>query len=178
MKRKVSILIADKYLKRKLELILSDDVILTGESDADIIFAEEDIPSTAGYVVTVGRGDGYMLRVPFSDEDALAVLPNEGGERRGITLIGSRVFLGDNEIRFTELERCLFMKLYEAGGEFVSRDELFSVFAEGSSESMLNVYIHYLREKLERGGVRVIISSRKHGYKIDEKFFLQEVCDA
>jgi DNA-binding response OmpR family regulator len=113
-----------------------------------------------------------MLRVPFSDDDVQAVLPSEKREGYGVSVTSEQVFLGEKEIRLSELERALFMKLYESRGDFVSRDELFSVFTEGSSESMLNVYIHYLREKLERDGVRVIISSRKHGYKIDEKFFL------
>ena len=35
----------------------------------------------------------------------------------------------------------------------------------------MNVYVHYLREKLEYNGEKVIISSRKNGYKIDERFF-------
>lgn len=172
MKHKVCILISDAYLKRKLELILSDNAIFTDENNADVIFSEKSIPSPTALSVTVGRGEGYMLRVPFSDDDVQAVLPSEKREGYGVSVTSEQVFLGEKEIRLSELERALFMKLYESRGDFVSRDELFSVFAEGSSESMLNVYIHYLREKLERDGVRVIISSRKHGYKIDEKFFL------
>jgi DNA-binding response OmpR family regulator len=34
---------------------------------------------------------------------------------------------------------------------------------------VLNVYVHYLREKLE-DGKKIIISSRKLGYKIDERY--------
>ena len=40
----------------------------------------------------------------------------------------------------------------------------------GADEGVLNVYVHYLREKLERGGEKIIISSRGLGYKIDEKY--------
>ena len=38
------------------------------------------------------------------------------------------------------------------------------------------MYVHYLREKLERGE-KIIISSRNHGYKIDAKY-LSEVENA
>ena len=102
----------------------------------------------------------------------LSLLPREITPSIGITVAGERIFIGERELKLTDLEEALFMKLYSARGEFVCRAELFSVFADGSSESMRNVYIHYLREKLERDGARVIISSRKHGYKIDEKYFI------
>lgn len=170
MKYRVGLVISDTYLKRKLELILLDKVVFTDIKEADIIFADRDVESGTARVFTVGRGADYALRVPFSDGEVFSLLPNEK-TTSGISVIGERIFLGDEEIKLTGLELLLFMKLYRARGEFVDRKELFSVFAEGSSESMLNVYVHYLREKLERDGTRVIFSSRKHGYKIDEKFF-------
>ena len=172
MKYKVSILVSDSYLKRKLELILSDIAIFSDVESADVVFTSEKNASTRA--VTVGRGEEYMLKTPFSDGDVLATLPKVGDTGRGLAVVDTRVILGEREIKFSELEKNLFMKLYDARGQFVSREELFSVFAEGASESMLNVYIHYLREKLEGDGVRVIISSRKNGYKIDEKFFARE----
>ena len=171
MKRKVCILVADAYLRRKLELIFSDVAIFTSENEADTVFTDVSAPTPSARRISVGRGEGYTLRIPFSDEDALSFLPTKSDEGRIISVIDGRIFLGADEIRLTELEGALFMKLYRAGGEFVSREELFSVFADGASAGMLNVYVHYLREKLERDGVRVIISSRKLGYKIDEKFF-------
>ena len=172
MKYRICILASDNYLKRKLELILSEHAIYTNPSDADIIFADSHLSVGRARLITVGRGIGHTLQIPFSDTDVLNLLPSDENVRSGIAVIGGRILLGERDIKLTELERSLFMKLYDAKGEFVSRDELFSVFADGSSESMLNVYIHYLREKLEGDGTRVIISSRKHGYKIDEKFFL------
>ena len=39
-----------------------------------------------------------------------------------------------------------------------------------ADEKTVNVYIHYLREKLESGGEKIIISSRNMGYKIDSKY--------
>ena len=35
---------------------------------------------------------------------------------------------------------------------------------------MINVYIHYLREKLELCGEKIIIASREAGYRIDKRF--------
>ncbi|MBQ7356952.1 MAG: helix-turn-helix domain-containing protein [Clostridia bacterium] len=178
MKHRAALRLDNAYLKRKLELILSGKVIFTELKDADIVFTDGNIPKGSARTVTVGRGSDFTLRVPFSDEVALSLLPREITPTIGITVVGERIFIGEREIKLTELEEALFMKLYSARGEFVCRAELFSVFAEGSSESMLNVYIHYLREKLESDGSRVIISSRKHGYKIDEKYFEGGVADA
>ena len=45
-----------------------------------------------------------------------------------------------------------------------------TVWGDGADGGVLNVYIHYLREKLEAGGEKIILSSRKQGYKIVEKY--------
>ena len=53
-----------------------------------------------------------------------------------------------------------------------------SLTSEGGDDAdggILNVYVHYLREKLEKRGEKIIISSRKSGYKIDEKYLKGEV---
>jgi DNA-binding response OmpR family regulator len=61
--------------------------------------------------------------------------------------------------------------LIEASGDFISREELIRrVWGEGADGGVLNVYVHYLREKLEKQGEKIIISSRKNGYKIDGKY--------
>lgn len=169
MKYKVHLDIKDAYLKRKLELILRERQELCDRDGADIIFTD-DINIKDERAHLVGRDDTCKLKVPFSDDEVLKLLPERGAGAH-ITAFSGKVFFGEREIKLTELERLLFMKLYERRGGFVSREELFSVFAEGASESMLNVYIHYLREKLELDGEKVILSSRKLGYRINEKFF-------
>ena len=51
------------------------------------------------------------------------------------------------------------------------REEILSTVWGGEADSgVINVYIHYLREKLEVCGEKIILSSRKCGYKIDEKY--------
>ena len=82
----------------------------------------------------------------------------------------SAVILRGRKIKLTETELRTFKLLFDAEG-FVEREKILrTVFGEGTSESAVNVYIHYLREKLEADGERIIISSRKYGYKIDEKW--------
>ena len=74
-------------------------------------------------------------------------------------------------IRLTDAEFALLSTLFCAGGEFVSREKLIhGVFGDSTTDGILNVYIHYLREKIEINGEKIIISSRKFGYKLDQKF--------
>jgi DNA-binding response OmpR family regulator len=47
----------------------------------------------------------------------------------------------------------------------VSREALKrAAFVNGGDDRMLNLYIHYLREKLEQDGIRRIFASRGKGY--------------
>jgi len=95
------------------------------------------------------------------------------GSRARLTLDkASRLATLDREdIKLTEVEARLLDCLLSAGGEYVDRATLTSsVWGEGANEGVLNVYIHYLREKLEARGEKIILSSRKLGYKIDAKY--------
>jgi DNA-binding response OmpR family regulator len=75
------------------------------------------------------------------------------------------------ETKLTEAEFALLEVLVECGGEFIKREELLSrVWGDNADPGVVTVYIHYLREKLEKNGEKVIISSRKNGYKISERF--------
>ncbi len=75
------------------------------------------------------------------------------------------------EIRLTEVEFSLLCALVGAKGQFLGREALrAAVWGTEGTDGLLSVYIHYLREKLERGGEKVILSSRKAGYAIAQKF--------
>ena len=77
----------------------------------------------------------------------------------------------DRKIRLTEVEYSLLSALWEAKGAFIRREDLrAAVWGAEGTDSLLNVYVHYLREKLEGGGEKVILSSRKEGYALAEKF--------
>lgn len=65
----------------------------------------------------------------------------------------------------TPTERRLLVCLQAAEGAPVSREALMrAVWGETGSEEKLNLYIHYLRKKLEKDGVRRIFSARGKGY--------------
>ena len=84
--------------------------------------------------------------------------------------------MGEKKISLTEVEGKLLVELLKAE-EFVSRNSLLkSVWGANNDSGVINVYIHYLREKLEKSGEKIIISSRKYGYKISEKYKGQTIC--
>lgn len=83
---------------------------------------------------------------------------------------GRAVLLYGERIRLTEVELLLLKTLFEAKGEFLGREVLMkAVWGDEGTNSLLNVYIHYLREKLERGGEKIILSSRGGGYALTKK---------
>ena len=77
----------------------------------------------------------------------------------------------NEHIRLTEVEFALLSALIDANGSFLSRKALrAAVWGEEGTDGLLSVYIHYLREKLEHDGEKVILSSRKEGYALAKKF--------
>ena len=97
-----------------------------------------------------------------SDSPACALLP----KRRSVMLEGE-------EIRLTELEYSLFELIVNAGEDCVSREEILERVWGGEADAgIVNVYVHYLREKLERHGDKLIKSYRGRGYTLSEKYRL------
>ncbi len=184
MKKTVSVFSGDKYLTRKIYLILSADhdvaccdVFAPAKEEllADIlIWSTDDAPlpdGVASYAVTLGEGGD--LHLPFTEEMLFAAIEQKSGGKGGAPLVlGEKcAHLYEKTLRFTDVEFSLLSALVAAGGEFVSREELIAtVWGEGTTAGILNVYVHYLREKLEFRGEKIIISSRKWGYKIDKKY--------
>ena len=159
----------NRYLWQKLRLMLpKDEVALVGGGalppydkllwDGDS--ATEKAPNGAIVISNFGA-----LAPTFSKEELLLAL---GGEERLSLNKETRLATIDGKaVKLTELEAALLSELLEAGGEYVSRAELLErVFGGGGSDGLINVYIHYLREKLETGSERFIFSSRKEGYKL------------
>ena len=138
-------------------------------------------PPDEHYDVAVCEGEcgakmqGRVIRIEprFSLEElkvSLATLAEGEEDSLAISEKESTVILKGKKIKLTETELRALRILFDSEG-FVEREKILrSVFGESASESAVNVYIHYLREKLESGGERVIISSRQNGYKIDEKW--------
>ena len=173
MKRRVGVVCESDFLFQKIYLILKPHTTVLRGDDGDICLWDlrmGDAPSGARSYVTLGRGGD--IPIPFDDESLLSVLDgNSGAPLR----LGDRcAILRGREIRLTDVEFNTLSVLFTAGGSFVSRDEIVgAVWGDGVDGGVLNVYIHYLREKLEGEGEKIIISSRKLGYKIDEKYLLE-----
>jgi DNA-binding response OmpR family regulator len=82
------------------------------------------------------------------------------------------VRLFGKHFQLTELEFSLLHTLAMAKGEFLTREALLrAVWGEEGTNSLLSVYIHYLREKLERDGEKIILSSRGGGYALTKKLW-------
>ena len=173
MKRKIGVITSDDYLYQKIYLMLLDNPALSavrGAVGADFILrergqdAESPLPA---YIMS--REGGADLKIPFTEEELLALFSDAKDSPEMI--LGDRVvFLHDKEIKLTEVEFSLLSLLYSRR-DYVSREELIrSIWGEGADGGVLNVYVHYLREKLEFEGEKIILSSRKQGYRIDEKY--------
>lgn len=120
--------------------------------------------------LTLGK-TGADITVPFPLGTVSSLLSEKGDKELLVDPKTRSAILHGAAIKLTDVEFSLFSYLYERGGEYVSRAELLSsVWKNECDGGILNVYIHYLREKLEEGGEKIILSSRKFGYSIDKRF--------
>lgn len=78
----------------------------------------------------------------------------------------NRISHADTDISLTEKEYALYSILKEAKGKPVSREALCEALWGKSDDNSLNLYIHYLRQKLEADGTKAIRSHRGKGYSI------------
>ena len=182
--KKIGVFTDNEYLfqKIKLELLSLAEVILLseddGSKDCDIVLCDADNPryeKKTGLKMKRENGD---ISLPFRIGALLSLL--NGKKEAYITLSAEEkaVKIGTEKIKLTELEYALFELLYSKKGAFVSREEILDAVWNGRADKgIINVYVHYLREKLERGGEKIILSSRNYGYKISEKYFEEDsVC--
>ena len=176
--KKITVRTSDRFLFQKIRLALLEKAEVTlNDTDAALEIVDIDsgfTPSEGG--VTVSRISHADLRIPFTVKELLKVALGSGpilslkGEERCAVLRGE-------PIKLTEVEYALFRALYNRDGEYASREEILSeVWDENADTGVINVYIHYLREKLERGGEKIINSSRKMGYRIDKKYLGGDEC--
>lgn len=168
------------------------DVILCDArgSRKPFVIAEGEAPDLSLY--ESGRVAAELFRHPYIDNEILIVwredargdeLPYPFTRRELEDAIRGRnekirLYLEDSRtarldgrvICLTELEARLLALLISRCGEYIRKEEILSeIWGEGQSLGIVNVYIHYLREKLEVGE-KILLSSRKLGYKIDERY--------
>lgn len=174
--KKLMILTHDKYLYRKIELMLRGEYEATAEEYdglVELVIRESDIDPAVRYSRCVVLGDDLPL--PFSREMLTSAICDTPKSESSLLESGEKcAYLRGERVSLTDVEMALFTVLFEAAGEFVSREELIRrVWGESADGGVLNVYVHYLREKLEKQGEKIIISSRKNGYKIDGKYLTE-----
>ena len=102
-------------------------------------------------------------------EAMLMVPPEERKERiLGIDRLRRAAIVDGVEISLTDCEFRLFAALLEARGEALSNETLISAVwgDEPRGASLLPVYIHYLRKKLEGNRRKLIFAHRGGGYSI------------
>lgn len=112
---------------------------------------------------------GGLLR-PFSPKELFLALTCDGASAKGDdgqTIQDGRVIsFGGRYIRLTEREFELYSLLREANGASVPRSEICRRIWNCDDTESLNIYIHYLRKKLEANGTKVIKSHRGKGYSL------------
>lgn len=185
---RVAVITRDRFLYQKIKLTLLGEAEVELEPSlasaggydvylADIRDGAADSTATQGGTVFT-LGDGGDLALPFAYDSLFALLDGGDDGAPELTLGAKCAFLRGERISLTEVEHALLSVLYEAGGEYVCREELLErVWGDGTDAGVVNVYVYYLRQKLERGE-KIINTSRKLGYKIDEKYLGRRRGDA
>lgn len=175
---RVSVITHDKYLFRLAQIRLGSnaEAIMKFESNADFIIYDCDsglkLPETSIPVIKVSRNknDGTVsLPLPFSFFDELL---SKKKEKPALSLSadGRRAVFKGREIKLTTHEAALLSLLLRGGESYTSRSDIANAVWGEASDGLINIYIHYLREKLEADGEKVILSSRKYGYKINPSY--------
>lgn len=181
MKKRIGVITKNENLYNKIRLLLRSEcesVLIKDPADlcgTSLIFADIDTSNIPEGVkaVSMSAVKECDISLPFKHEDVLAYASeaSETGEYIDLLPDGKGARFGDITVKLTDVEYRLLRMLIEADGKFVSRDLLLEeIWGKDQESGVVNVYIHYLRSKLEKDGRKVILSSRKEGYGIDEKY--------
>ena len=163
----------DRYLWQKIRLLCPHDEVAhssaaLGDFDRLIWDSETALGTAPTGAITIGTGAADTLHPTFCERELFLALGKERGAKVSVDELSRTVLIGARRIKLTEVELALFSALYQNIGKFVSRKELIlRVWGGSGNDSLINVYVHYLRTKLEHGGRRLIFSSRTEGYKLD-----------
>ena len=180
----VTVLTKDVYLFQKIKLALGQEFEVSDKITPDTkkILVDTDnssLPDRAG-CITMSRIQACTdIRIPFSPSAVRDILTESASDSPLLSLSESErcALLRDKKIKLTEAEYSLLRVLLSNKGKFIPREKILeTVWGEGFDRGVVTVYIHYLREKLEADGDKIILSSHKQGYKIDERFI--GGCDA
>ena len=175
---KIALLTNDKYLFRKTEFELGEiaEITDTADEDTDVILCDLDssprnvkLPIRTINLSRTKRADAVEL--PYRSGELRAMISDDATSH---TLKLSRskraAVLNGTVIQLTGHEYALLELLIAGGGELVSREKISNTIWGEVNDRLINLYVHYLREKLEFSGEKIIISSRGQGYGINKKY--------
>ena len=178
---RVLILSKDAYLIRKFELELegiAETANNTEVSDVTLYDCESGIacPTDGRRIIRLSRdGREGAVSLPLERGKIKELIRSESTEKLSLFEADKTAVFKDKRIKLTSHEYSLLSLLLSKGG-YISRDEIAKKVWGEATDGLINIYIHYLREKLESDGDKVIISSRKFGYKINEKYTEGDLC--
>lgn len=150
----ICILTDDERLYRMLTLLCEESLHTVG-TDAPVLLVTDKaaVPARLASLPRLVIGEGGLAR-PFSHrrfKECVAALLSE-----------------DATPPLTPTERRLYEALRAAAPEPVSREALSRlVFGHEGEDARLTLYIHYLRKKIEKDGVKRIFASHGKGYFYD-----------
>lgn len=134
-----------------------------------IIYDYDDTEYSSPVGIGIGFSSGADITLPFPIGKLRERLLT-GHERIAVDIPTLSASIGERIIKLTELEATLLDLIIKGGKEYTSREVLHhALWGDRATDGALNVYIHYLRRKLELGAERIILSSRQ-GYKINERY--------
>lgn len=176
-KMRVAVITKNAFLFQKIKLDLYGICEVTKTEDArpvgfDLCFFDIDSIDAEPHGITMSKSEDCTLPLPFLIGAARELVDSR--TVRGLTLNKDErtAILHGVSVKLTDVEYALLYAIYSRRGEYASRaDILREVWGDAQDAGIINVYVHYLREKLEGGGEKIIISSRNKGYAIDGKYF-------
>lgn len=178
--RRIGVITDDVYLFQKIKLALKGVATCerliksqdASEFDLCLFDADTEINAPAA-ALTMSRTKECDLRIPFLATKLLSLV-----EQKKVPLLDENtkmVYIGKAATKLTELEFEL-LSLLLSEHRFFSKEEILErVWKNSADEGIVNVYIHYLREKLEANGEKVIVCARNKGYGISEKIIEREM---
>lgn len=174
----ICLITKDAYLFRYTELILGKKARVSSEYDdsADLVIYDCEsgikLPDSTTGIIKVSRSSADdTVPIPFP-HTFLTDLIAATDEKPPLCLSddGKRAFVKGKSVKLSAHEFRLLELLIRSGDDYTSREKIAKEVWGEASNGLINIYIHYLREKLETNDEKIIVSSRKYGYKISSAY--------
>ena len=181
---RILILSNDAYLRRKIEIELSEIAEISNldcKEDFDAIIYDTDSGienfAASGKIIKLSRNnDPLSYKIPLPIGMLERIIRGGDTARLIVDRAGRAAVLDGKNIKLTAHEFDLLSLLLSGGSDYTSRETISEKVFGGAQDGLINIYIHYLRSKLEISGEKIIIASRKLGYKINENFLGGKLC--